>query len=367
VTSEPRFALSARERGLRDAAANIAESQPRAEDGPLSRAELLALFGKLRPLGYLASVLPTEESPGPFAFAALVEGLSPALALIGNHSVQRYLHAFGTEGQKERFLIPLLNAQSIAAIAITEPGAGADLSRLATEAKRSGTGFVLNGRKTWVTHGLTADLFIVLAETEEGPTRFIVPGDTAGLTRSALDVVGLRHLTFAHLEFEACQISGDLVLGAVGKGLEGTKTAFPIARALAALQAVRLGEASLGVARDYARQRSLFGRSLTESALLQDRFADHAANLAGARLLAYRAIAELDSPDGATPAAQAKAMGCRSALDACLWALELSGSAGLRADTVLERLLGDIRMMTVVDGTVALNRFVAARRLLRKA
>ena len=165
----------------------------------------------------------------------------------------------------------MLDAASIAAIAITEPQAGADLSRLATTAERSGRTFVLRGRKTWVTHGLTADVFIVLARTADGPTRFIVPGNTQGLERTALEVVGLKHLTFAELQFDACTISEDHVFGAVGKGLEGTKAAFPIARALAALQALRLGEAGLDIARTYARDRNLFGRNLTDSAVVQDR------------------------------------------------------------------------------------------------
>jgi alkylation response protein AidB-like acyl-CoA dehydrogenase len=362
--SEPRFTLSARERSLRDAAAAIASTASTGDES-LSRQELLALFAELRPLGYLGSVLPSAQNPGPLGFAALVEGLSPALALLGNHSVQRYLHAHGTDAQKQRFLLPLLDAASIAAIAITEPQAGADLSRLETTAERSGSTFVIRGRKTWVTHGLTADVFIVLAQTADGPTRFILPGNTPGLKRTALHVVGLKHLTFAELQFDGCTLSEDHVLGTVGKGLEGTKAAFPVARALAALQALRLGEAALEVARDYARGRHLFGRSLADSAVVQDRLADHAAKLAGARLLAYQVMTRLDAADCAVTAAEAKALACGSALEACLWATELSGSAALSTDNPLERLLRDARMMAVVDGTVALNRFVAARRLLR--
>lgn len=363
--SEPRFALSSQERSLRDAAEAIA-SKTQVVGAPLSRHALLALFSKLKPLGYLASVLPCERGPAPLGFAALIEGLSPALALLGNHSVQRYLHAYGTDAQKQRFLGPLLDAASIAAIAITEPQAGADLNQLDTTAKQSGRTFVLRGRKTWVTHGLTADVFIVLAQTTDGPTRFIVPGDTPGLKRTALDVVGLKHLTFAELQFDACILSNDDVFGGVGKGLEGTKTAFPIARALAALQALRLGEAALDIARVYARDRNLFGRNLADSALVQHQLADHAAKLAGARLLAYQAMTTLNAADSALTAVHAKALACASALEACAWAVELSGSAGLRSDTALERLLCDARMMAVVDGTVALNRFVAARHLFRR-
>lgn len=366
TASEPRFALSVRERSLHDAAEAIA-GKSSIGDAPLSRQELLALFAELRPLGYLASLLPSEHGPGPLGFAALVEGLSPTLALLGNHSVQRYLDAYGTDAQKQRFLLPLLDAASIAAIAITEPQAGADLNRLATTAERSGRTFVLRGRKSWVTHGLTADVFIVLARTADGPTRFIVPGNTSGLKRTALEVVGLKHLTFADLQFDACTISEDHVFGAVGKGLEGTKAAFPIARALAALQALRLGEAGLDIARTYARDRNLFGRSLTDSAVVQDRLADHAAKLAGARLLAYQVITGLNAPDCAVTAAQAKALACGSTLDACLWASELSGSAAMAINSALERLLCDARMMAVVDGTVTLNRFVAARHLLRRS
>ena len=363
------FALSERELSLRDAAEAIARDQQRTGCGgdPLSRRQLLDLFAKLRPLGYLASVLPREESPGPLGFAALVEGLSPALALVGNHSVQRYLHAYATNAQQERFLSPLLEASSIAAIAITEPHAGADLGRIETKARRTADGFVLSGSKTWVTHGLVADVFVVLALTEDGPTRFIVPADVAGLQRSKLDVIGLEHLTFAELRFNECRLSADLVLGEIGQGLAGAKTAFPIARALAALQSVQLGEAALDLARNYAQGRNLFGRDLAESSLVQSHVAEQSAKLAGARLLAYRAIAGLDGVDCAAVAAQAKALACRSALDACSWALELSGSAGLNSGSPLQQLSSDARMMAVVDGTVVLNHLVVARRLLRRS
>jgi len=215
----------------------------------MSLPALRAIFRELQPTGYLGSVLPPEaggKGLSPLAFAALVEGLAPDLTLLGNHSVQRYLHSFGSATQCRRFMPGLLSGEEVGAIAITEAQAGSDLARIETVARRVGDRCVLNGRKTWVTHGMVASSFIVLARTGEAKdqfARFSVPDDSRGLQRYQQKPVGLTHLSFAHLEFHDCEIDVELRLGEEGQGLKGAKEAFPIARVLAALQALRVGRA----------------------------------------------------------------------------------------------------------------------------
>jgi len=368
----PRFDLSADERALLERAEAIAASHAPADGENMSLAALRGVFRALGPTGYLGSVLPPEaggKGLSSLAFAALVEGLSPDLTLLGNHSVQRYLHNFGSAIQCQRFMPGLLSGEDIGAIAITEAQAGSDLARIETVARRVGDRYVLNGRKTWVTHGMVASTFIVLARTGAGKdqfTRFIVPGDSEGLQRSNQRPVGLTHLSFAHLEFQDCEVETELRLGEEGEGLKGAKQAFPIARVLAALQALRIGRAALSLASDFARARLVASQSLADNSLVQHGYSGLWARCEATRLLCFQVAADLAAPDATAMASAVKAMAGELALDACRWASDCIGSAGLGADHRLVRLHNDARMMSVVDGTSVLNHLVAARRSIAR-
>jgi alkylation response protein AidB-like acyl-CoA dehydrogenase len=364
----PRFDLSAGESALLERAEAIAASHAPVDGHSMSLAALRGVFRELEPTGYLGSLLPPEagrKGLSPLAFAALVEGLAPDLTLLGNHSVQRYLHNFGSAAQCRRFMPGQLSGEEIGAIAITEAQAGSDLARIETVARRASDRYVLNGRKTWVTHGMVASTFIVLARTgDDGDqfTRFIVPGDSEGLRRSQQKPIGLTHLSFADLEFNDCEVEAGLRLGAEGEGLKGAKEAFPIARVLAALQGLRIGRAALSLASDYARKRVVASQSLADSSLVQHGYSTLWARCEATRLLCFRVVANLAAPDATAMASAVKAAAGELALDACRWASDCMGSAGLGADHRLVRLHNDARMMSVVDGTSVLNHLVAARR-----
>lgn len=362
-----RFDLSADERKLvafaHEVAAPYAEYQ-----GPLPLATLRKIFHALEPSGYLGSILPVAaggKGLSPLAFAALVEGLSPSLPLLGNQSVQRYLHDFGSPVQCKRFLPGLLAGDDVGAIAISEAQAASDLSRIETTAVKHGRGWKITGRKTWVTHGMVASLFIVLARSGDAPgqfTRFIVTPDMPGFVRRPLEPIGLKHLSFAELELNDCEVADELRLGGEGEGASGAKAAFPIARSLAALQALRIAQAAIEIAADYAKERIVAGRALVERSLVQRGHADLWARIEAARLLAYRAAANLADNEASTLASGAKAISGELALEACRWAADCMGSSVLPASHRLHRLHNDARMMAVVDGTSLLNHLVVARR-----
>ena len=362
-----RFDLSADERKLLAFAQEVAAPYA-VYQGALPLATLQEIFRKLQPSGYLGSILPVAaggKGLSPIAFAALVEGLSPALPLLGNQSVQRYLHDFGSEAIRRRFLPGLLSGDDIGAIAISEAQAASDLSRVETLAMKHGSGWKITGRKTWVTHGMTAALFIVLARTGEAPgqfTRFILTPDMPGFVRRPLEPIGLTHLTFAELELNGCEVSDELRLDGEGEGASGAKAAFPIARLLAALQALRIAQAAIDIAAEYARERIVAGSALVERSLVQRGHADLWARIEAARLLSYRAAANLADLEASTLASGAKAIGGELALEACRWAAECMGSSALPASHPLHRLHNDARMMAVVDGTSLLNQLVVARR-----
>jgi alkylation response protein AidB-like acyl-CoA dehydrogenase len=362
-----RFDLSADEHKLLALAQEVTAPYA-AYQGALPLATLQEIFRKLEPSGYLGSILPVAaggKGLSPLAFAALVEGLSPSLPLLGNQSVQRYLHDFGSPTQCARFLPRLLSGDDISAIAISETQAASDLSRIETTATKHGRGWKITGRKTWVTHGMVAALFIVLAKSGDAPgqfTRFIVTPDMPGFARRPLQPIGLAHLTFAELELNDCEVSDELRLGGEGEGASGAKAAFPIARLLAALQALRIAQAAIEMTADYARERIVAGSALVERSLVQRGHADLWARIEAARLLAYRAAANLADTEASTLASGAKAIGGELALEACRWAADCMGSSALPASHRLHRLHNDARMMAVVDGTSLLNHLVVARR-----
>lgn len=371
MTAPPRFGLGEEERSARDAASDTARRfDADAEPGrAFTRDELRALFRALAPLGYLSSILPDPDSGRAASvprFAAMVEGVSPDLPLLGNHSVQRYLHAHGDPEQKARYLPGLLTGEAIAAIAISEPGVGGDLKAMTTEAKPSDGGYVLNGEKHWVTHGPSADFFVVLARTGKGATRFLVPRGASGLAVTPMATVGLRRLGFARLHFSDCRIAAENRLGPEGAGLEGAKSAFPIARLLAGLQAIRLGEAAVELAVEMASERRIFGRRLIDAEVVHGDAAEHLARSEAARLLCYQGLAGIDAAGATGRASIAKAVATATAQGACAWSRALLGAAALEATHPINRLAADLDMMAVVDGTATLNRLVAGRRLQRR-
>ncbi|MBL0918561.1 MAG: acyl-CoA/acyl-ACP dehydrogenase [Hydrogenophaga sp.] len=365
-----RFSLGPRERALRERAEAIAVAHPRPVGRPFHADELRAIFRELAPTGYLGSTLPPEAGGHGLSgleFACLVEGLSPGLTLLGNHSVQRYLHQFGSAAQQARYLPDLLAGEGIGAIAMTETEAGSDLERMGTRAQRVGDRYVLDGEKTWVTHGLSATLFVVLARTDAGLTRFLVPGNAPGLEREALSPLGLTHIGFARVVFRGCELPVEARLGEEGAGLAGAKAAFPIARLLAALQGVRIARAALAMARDYAGDRVVARAPLASSTLVQHGVARLWARCEAAHLLCMRVATQLGAADAVPMASAAKAMAGELALEACRWAEDLLGSSSLHQSHPLVALAGDARMMAVVDGTSVLNHFVVGRRQWRDA
>ena len=153
-------------------------------------------------------------------------------------------------------------------------------------------------------------------------------------------------------------------MGEEGAGLQGAKAAFPIARALAALQAVRIAKAAVEIARVYAQDRVAARTALATSSLVQQGLAQLFARCEAVRLFCLRVANDLQASDAVASASAAKALAGELALNACRFAEDLLGSASLHASHPLVELMGDARMMAVVDGTAVLNHLVVARRML---
>jgi alkylation response protein AidB-like acyl-CoA dehydrogenase len=282
---------------------------------------------------------------------------------------------YGSEPQK-RLAAEMVLAGDKPAICITEPDAGSAASEMITRADRRGNGFVLNGRKHWITGGGVSRLHLVFARVfdeqghEEGIGGFIAIRDqTPGLRIGTREpAMGLRGIPEAEIIFEEMAVPADaLVLPPRGlrRGFADLMNAYNGQRVGAATVALGIATGAYQHALGYAQERHQFGRPICEFQGIQWMLADMATQIAAARLLIYRAADCNDSgfPD-ITEAAQAKIFASEMAIKVSNDALQVFGAAGYSRNRPLERMARDARMFTIGGGTAQILRTVVASRLL---
>jgi alkylation response protein AidB-like acyl-CoA dehydrogenase len=281
---------------------------------------------------------------------------------------------YGSETQK-RLAADLVLSGDKPAICITEPGAGSAASEMTTRADRRGNGFVINGRKHWITGGGVSRLHLIFARVfdkagqEEGIGGFIaVRDETKGLTIGRREpAMGLRGIPEAEIIFEDMEVTAEaLVLPPRGlrKGFADLMNAYNGQRTGAATVALSLAAGAYELGLAYSQEREQFGRPICEFQGVQWMLADMATQIAAARLLVYRAAAGADPFPDPTEAAQAKIFTSEMAIKVTNDALQLFGAAGYSRNRPLERMVRDARMFTIGGGTAQILRTVVASRLL---
>ncbi|MFE6758141.1 acyl-CoA dehydrogenase family protein [Streptomyces sp. NPDC057684] len=324
-----------------------------------SRAQLLNVFAELRPTGYLGSTI--DENTGGAGlslgqFASLVEGLATAVPFLANHSVQRFIANSGSPEARAKVLPGLLDGTSIGAVAVTEQQGGSSIKNLRTKLVPSSAGLVLRGRKDWVTHALTADTAAVLAADAHGhPVRVLVDLASPGVARAPLHPHGLHHLSFGTLLFNEVVIEEWRVLDE--DGAAGAKAGFGVARVLVAVQAVALALRALAETVEYLGTRSARGARVIDLDLVTHQVGVLAAELQGARLLAYHAVEAVQRghASAAPLASGAKAHACTTAVRACTELVSLCAGHGLDISTDMAGYRDDVEMLATADGTGLVN------------
>lgn len=279
---------------------------------------------------------------------------------------------FGTEEQKQRFLVPMARGEMLAAFCLTEPQAGSDAAAIATRAERRGARYVLNGAKQFITSGRNADVAIVFAVTDpaagkRGMSAFIVPTNTPGYRVIGIEKKLGQHLSdTAAIAFEDMEVPAELRLGEEGDGLK---------IALSNLEGGRIGIAAqcVGMARDaferalaYARERKTFGKPIIEHQAVAFRLADMATQIESARQMIHHAAAVRDAGKPAiTYASMAKLQASEMAERVCSDAIQIHGGNGYLADFEVERIYRDVRVCQIYEGTSDMQRLVIARDLDR--
>jgi len=280
---------------------------------------------------------------------------------------------FGTAAQKQAWLPKTRSGTAISAFALSEPKSGSDVASMDLAATRDGTGYVLDGEKTWISNGGIADLYTVFARTGEAPgakgiSVFLVPADAPGLKiAERLEVIAPHPL--ARLSFEGCRVPADAMIGKPGDGFRIAMSVLDVFRATVAAAALGFARRALDETIQRVRTRELFGAPMSELQMVQGHLADMALDVDAAALLTYRAAWLKDMGAGrvSREAAMAKLYATDRAQDVIDKAVQIHGGDGVRSGHIVERLYREIRALRIYEGASDVQRVIIARQALANA
>jgi butyryl-CoA dehydrogenase len=330
--------------------------------------------------GFLGILIPEEHGGsglGNLALAVVLEELNRACASTGvtvsvhNSLVGGPIVRFGTEEQKRRFLPRLAQGEAMGAYAITEPGHGSDAGAIETLAVARGNGFVLTGRKAWITNGASAGLFLVFATTDrslgpKGISAFLVEKGSKGLSVGKREKkLGIRGSETVELILDDVAVPRENVLGELGKGYSLMLSTLDGGRIGIAAQASGIIAACLEDSRKYSMERVQFGKPIAEFQAIRWKIANMALDLDAARLLTRRAawLRDAGRPHS-VEASMAKLFSSEAANRAATQAVQIHGGAGYCKDFEVERYYRDAKITEIYEGTSEIQRLVIARSLL---
>lgn len=322
--------------------------------------------------GFLGATLP--EAYGGGAMSMVVYGLLHEEVGRGCSSLRSLLtvhgmvaHAVLRWGSKElraRWLPRLATGERVAAFALTEPGVGSDARAVEASARAAQGGYVLDGRKRWITFGQIADLFLVFAQCEGRPVALLVERETPGLSVEPLGgMLGVRASMLAEVRFEDCRVPRENVVGREGFGFSHVaSTALDFGRYTVAWGCVGIAQACLELSLDYAGGRQQFGAYLKEHQLVRRMLTDMLTGVKAARLLCLRAGALKDAraPEAIMEASVAKYFAAAAAMRAASDAVQIQGARGCSAESSAQRLMRDAKIMEIIEGSTQMQQITIA-------
>jgi butyryl-CoA dehydrogenase/short/branched chain acyl-CoA dehydrogenase len=334
---------------------------------------------RLFELGLMGIEIPEEfgGSAGSFFDSVLaVEMLSavdPAVALVvdvQNTLVASALLRWGTQEQKRKYL-PRLAADAVGAYALSEAGSGSDAFALQTRAEKRGEGFVLTGRKLWISNAKEAGLFIVFATVDasvghKGITAFLIEKSAPGLSVGRKeDKLGIRASSTCELILEECAVAAAEVLGEPGKGYKIAMKTLNGGRIGIGAQMLGLAEGAWGHAVKHAKARKQFGKAIAEFQAMQFQLAEMATDIEAARLMVYNAARLKDAGEEfRKEAAMCKYFASQVAERVASLAVEVLGGAGFVKESPVEKLYRDAKIGTIYEGTSFMQLAAIAKALL---
>lgn len=335
---------------------------------------------KMGELGLLGMLVPEEyggEDMDTVSYALAMSEVAYACAStavimsVHNSICCGSLLRFGSEEQKQQYLVPMARGEFIASFALSEPEAGSDPASMTTTAEKDGDFYVLNGTKRWITGGATSELFIVLAKTDpdaghKGISAFLITRDLQGFSTGRLeDKMGQCASDTTDLLFSDCRVPADRMLGKEGEGFIVAMSGLDDGRIGIAALSLGLGQAALDEAVNYSKQRVQFGRPIADNQGLRWMIADMATDVEAARLLVLNAAAKKDRKEKCSKeASMAKLHASEMANRVTGQALQIHGGYGYTREFPVERFYRDARVLTIYEGTSQIQKIVIANEVL---
>jgi len=334
-------------------------------------------FLKMGKLGYLGMRYPEEYGGGDdvLSEAILHECMGKARAGgigadIGAHvaiAMPHILH-YGTEEQKQKYLVPGIKGEWIGCLAITEPDAGSDVASIKTKAVKDGDNWVINGSKTFITNGSRCDFMVLAAKTQPdkgygGISMFVVDADTPGfeVTRK-LNKLGWRASSTGELAFTDMVVPGDALIGELNRGFYQIMGMFAWERLTLSLGSIGGAQESLDRALDYAKQRQAFGHPISNFQVIAHYFADMQTKIAAGRALTYQALQMyVDGKNPIKEVSMAKLYCARMSCEVIDTCLQIYGGYGFMEEYDISRAYRDIRLMPIGGGTDEVMKEIISR------
>jgi alkylation response protein AidB-like acyl-CoA dehydrogenase len=305
-------------------------------------------------------------------FEELAQGCTSTAAYISIHNMAAWMiDAFGGETQRRKFLPRLCTMEHFASYCLTEPDAGSDAASLKTRARRDGDHYVLDGAKAFISGGGVADIYVCMVRTgaagPKGISCLVVEKGTPGLSFGAQEKkLGWKSQPTAMMMFESCRVPAANLIGREGDGFKIAMAGLDGGRLNIAACSIGGAQFCLDRTIDYMRERKQFGSRLSDFQALRFRIADYATDLEAARLMVRRAAAAVGNGEpGATRlAAMAKRLATDAGFEVVNGCLQLHGGYGYLRDHPIERVLRDVRVHQILEGTNEVMRLIVSRDML---
>ena len=343
----------------------------------------IELKPKLAELGLMGVIFPEEyggAGMGYVEYATIIEELSRVDGSVGisvaahNSLCSNHIYEFGSEEQRQKYLVPLARGEHLGAWGLTEPSAGSDASGTRSTAVREGDGWVVNGSKNFITHAINADTCVAVAVTDRsqssrGITAFVFEKGMPGFLPSKKEnKLGLRASETASVIFEDCHVPDANRLGEEGQGFINAMQILDGGRISIAALAVGIAQGAYESALRYSKERQQFGKTISEFQAIQFKLANMATQIDAARLLMYRASWLKDEKRKVTKeSSMAKLFASEMSVNVCEEAIQIHGGYGYTKDYPAEKYWRDSKLCTIGEGTSEIQRLIIAREILKQA
>jgi len=338
------------------------------------------VFTKLGEQGFMGILVPEEYGGaglGYIHYALVVEELArydPSISLsVAAHNglCTNHINLFGNKEQKEKYLVNLAQGKFVGAWCLTEPTSGSDAGSLKSTARKENGKYIINGSKTFATHGSVGEVAVVFAKTnpekgKKGISAFIVETNSPGyIVLKKENKLGCRASDTAQLSFENLEVPEENLLGNEDEGFINALQVLQGGRISIAAMALGLAEGAYEAALKYSKEREQFGKPISDFQAIQFKLADMKTMIEAARLLVYRAATLKDQgKDVSYEASLAKLYASEAAVKITEQALQIHGGYGFTKDFPVEKFYRDVKLTTIGEGTSEIQRLIIAKSIL---